>query len=74
LKKKFSDSSTKASTSKIIELSAKNSSPIEVDLLVATSPKIWADDNNDVVSLESNDEYKLDNWTLSNQLYVPFSF
>jgi len=74
LKKKFSDSSTKTSTSKIIELSAKNSSPIEVDLLVATSPKMWADDNNDVVSLESNDEYKLDNWTLSNQLYVPFSF
>jgi len=27
-----------------------------------------------MVSLESNDEYKLDSWTFGNQLYISFSF
>ena len=32
---------------------------MEVDLLAATTPKRWVDDDN-VVSLESNDRYKSD--------------
>ena len=43
---------------------------MKVDPLTTTTPKRWADDNNDVVFLGSNDRYKLDGWTLSNKLYV----
>ena len=61
LEKKFSDLSIKASTSRIMELSAENSSPIEINPLVVTTSKRWVDDDSDdVVFLGSNDEYKLD--------------
>jgi len=73
LEKKFSDLSIEASTLRIIELPAKNPSSIEVNLLVATTPKKWADDNNYMVFLESNDGYESDGWTLGNQLYMFFS-
>ena len=47
---------------------------MEVDLLTVTIPKKWADDDNYVVSLGSNDRYKSDSWTCDNQLYVFFPF
>ena len=69
MEKKFSDLFIEASTFKIIELPADNSSLMEVDQLIATTLKKWAD-NDDIVSLESNDGYKSDGWTLGNQLYM----
>ena len=74
MEKKFSDLSTKVSTFRIIELPTENPSSIEIDLLIATTSKRWIDDDDDVVSLGGNDRYKSDGWTLSNQLYVFFSF
>jgi len=65
LEKKFPDLSTEASTSKIIKLSTKNLSPTEVDLLVATTPKRWADNDN-IISLGSNNRYKSNGWTFGN--------
>ena len=59
---------------KIIELPTENSPPMEVDPLTVTIPKRWADDNDYVVSLESNNGYESDSWTCDNQLYVSFSF
>ena len=47
---------------------------MKVDPLTTTTPKRWADDNNDVVFLGSNDRYKLDGWTFGNQLYISLSF
>jgi len=35
---------------------------------------MWADNNDYVVSLGSNDGYESDSWTHDNQLYVPFPF
>ena len=43
---------------------------MKIDLLTAATSRKWADDNNYIVSLESNNGYKLDSWTLGNQLYV----
>jgi len=74
LEKKFSNPSTEVSTSKIIKLPTKNSSPIEVDPLTVTILKRWADDDDYAVSLGSNNRYELDSWTLGNQLYVSFPF
>ena len=74
LEKKFFNQSTKASISKIIELPTENPSLIEVNPLIVTIPKRWANDDNYVVSLESNNEYESDSWTCNNQLYVLFPF
>jgi len=60
LEKKFFNPSTKASISKIIELPIENPSLMEVDPLIVTIPKRWADNDNYVVSLESNNEYESD--------------
>jgi len=60
LKKKLSNLSTEASTSKIIELPAENLPSIEVDPLTATISKRWADDDNHAVFLESNNKYESD--------------
>jgi len=43
---------------------------MKIDLLTAATSRKWADDNNYIVSLESNNGYELDSWTLGNQLYV----
>ena len=45
---------------KIIELPTENSPPMEVNPLTVTIPKRWADDDDYVVSLESNNGYKSD--------------
>ena len=74
LEKKFSNPSTKVSTFKIIELPAENPSPIEINLLIAIIPKRWANNDNYVVSLESNNRYESDSWTHNNQLYISFPF
>jgi len=59
---------------KIIELSPakvqSNSFTMEVNLSTAITPRKYADNNNYVVSLESNGKYNLDSSTLSNQLYM----
>ena len=47
---------------------------MKVNLLAVTTPKRWADGDNNMVSLGSNNEYKLDSWTFGNQLYMSFSF
>ena len=60
MEKKFSNLFTGASTSKIIKLSTENFPPIEVDILTVTIPKMWADDNDYVVSLGINNGYKSD--------------
>ena len=60
LKKKFSNLSIETSTSKIIELPAEDSPPMKVDPLAATISKRQVDDNNYIVSLESNDRYESD--------------
>jgi len=69
--KKFPDPSIKASISRIVKLSAKDPSPIDIGLLTTATSRKWVDNNNYVVSLESNNGYKLDGWTLGNQLYMP---
>jgi len=74
LEKKFSKLSTEALTSKIIELPTEGSSSMEVDTLTAIISKMYTDDHDYVVSLESNNRYESDNWTLGNQLYVFFPF
>ena len=74
MEKKFSNLSTGASTSKIIKLPTENFPSIWVDILTVTIPKMWADDDNYVVSLEINNGYKSDSWTCSNQLYISFPF
>ena len=43
---------------------------MKIDPLTAATSRKWADDNNYTVSLESNNGYELDSWTLGNQLYV----
>jgi len=60
LKKKFPDLFVKALTFKIVELSTKNFSPIKANLSIAATLRKWADDNNHVIYLESNNRYKLD--------------
>ena len=47
---------------------------MEVDTLTAIISKMYTDDHDYVVSLESNNRYESDNWTLGNQLYVFFPF
>jgi len=59
LEKKFPDLSTEALIFRIIKLPTENLSSIKVDLLVAITLKRWVDNDN-VVSLESNDKYKSD--------------
>ena len=66
MEKKFSELSIKVSISRIRELPAENSSPMKVNSLIVTTPRKWADDDNHVVSLESNNKYKLDSWTFGN--------
>ena len=74
MEKKLPNPSTKVSTSKIIELSTENSPPMEVNLLTATIPKRWTDNDDYAASLGSNDGYELDSWTHDNQLYVSSPF
>ena len=66
LEKKFPNLFTEAWTSRIIELPTENSFPIKIDQLAATTSKRKADDDNNIVSLESNDRYKLNGWTFDN--------
>jgi len=66
LEKKFSNPSTETSTFKIIELPAENLSLMEIDPLTATIPKMWADNDDYMVSLGSNDGYESDSWTCNN--------
>jgi len=47
---------------------------MKIDQLAATTSKRKADDDNNIVSLGSNDRYKLNGWTFDNQLYVSFFF
>ena len=58
--KKFPDLSIETSISRNVKLSAKDLSPIDIDLLTIATPRKWIDNNNYAVSLESNDGYKLD--------------
>ena len=51
LEKKFPNPSTEVLTSKIIELPTENPPSIEVDPLTVIIPKIWADNNDYIVSL-----------------------
>ena len=39
---------------------------MKVNSLIVTTPRKWADDDNHVVSLESNNKYQLDSWTFGN--------
>ena len=66
MEKKFSNLSTKVSISKIIKLPTENPSPIEVDLLIVTIFKRWADNDNYAVFLESNNKYESDSWICSS--------
>ena len=43
---------------------------MEVDLLIATTSKKWANNDDYVVFLESNNGYKSDSWTLDNHVRV----
>jgi len=74
LEKEFSDLFVKALTFKIVELPTRDFSPIKANLSIVATLKKWVDDNNHVVSLGSNDRYKSDGWTPSNQLYMFFSY
>jgi len=74
LEKKFPNPSTEAFTSKIIKLPTENPPSIEVDPLTVTIPKRWADYNDYVVSLESDNGYESNSWTHGNQLYMSFPF
>ena len=47
---------------------------MEVDPLTVTILRRQANDDDYVVSLESNNGYESDSWTLGNQLYMPFPF
>jgi len=73
LEKKFPELPIKVSISRIRELPAENSSPMKVNPLIVTTSRKWADDDNHVVSLESNNKYKLDSWTFGNYMYI-FSY
>jgi len=64
LEKKFPDPFIEASTFKIIELPVENPFSMEVDLLVATTPRKWADDDDYIVFLESNDGYESDGYVI----------
>ena len=74
MEKKFPNLTTETSTSKIIELSAENLSPMKIDSPTATIPKRYVDNNDYVVSSGNNDRYESDSWTCNNQLYVLFLF
>jgi len=59
LDKKFTDLSVKTLTSRIIELSTESPFPIEVDPLIAATPRKWTNNDNYAVFIESNDRYEL---------------
>ena len=71
MEKKFPNPSAKVSISKIIELPTENPPLMEVDILIVTIPKRWADYT---VFLESDNGYESGSWTHDNQLYVYFPF
>jgi len=53
-----------------MELPTENPSLIEVDPLIAATPRKQTNNDNYIVFLESNDRYELYSWTLD--LYVLF--
>ena len=60
LKKEFPDLSVKTLIFKIVKLPTRDFFPIKANLSIAATLRKWADNNNHVISLESNDMYKLD--------------
>ena len=64
MEKKFSDPSIKASTSRIIELPVESFFTMEVDLLIATTSRKWANDDDYIVFLGSNDGYESNSYVI----------